>query len=96
MAEIATSSVEDPIRKAARRGSSGAWFVSTAHFGADVMKCNDIAAFLRGQSRSLPVSILDAMEAGIAAIALDQAPGTGQILDLTEVWARRDSDGLRG
>lgn len=96
MAEIATSSAEDPIRKAARRGLCGAWFAVAAYFGADAMMCNDIAADLRGQSKSFPVSILDAIEAGIAAIALDQARETGQILDLTEVWARRDSDGLRG
>ena len=44
-----------------------------AHYGADEMMCADIAKYLRGQSKSLPVSILDAMEAGIAAIALDQA-----------------------
>ena len=66
-----------------------------AHYGADEMMCNDIAKYLRGQSPGLPVSILDAMEAGIAAIALDQARQTGQIVDLTETWAKLDSYGLR-
>lgn len=66
-----------------------------AHYGADQMMCADIAKYLRGQSDSLPVSILDAMEAGIAAIALDQARETGQVVDLTEVWARLDAYGLR-
>lgn len=66
-----------------------------AHYGADEMMCNDIAAYLRGQSKGLPVSILDAMEAGIAAIALDQARQTGQVVDLTETWAKLDSYGLR-
>ena len=66
-----------------------------AHYGADEMMCADIAKYLRGQSDSLPVSILDAMEAGIAAIALDQARRTGQIVDLTDTWARLDSYGLR-
>lgn len=66
-----------------------------AHYGADEMMCADIASYLRGQSKGLPVSILDAMEAGIAAIALDQARVSGQVVDLTEVWAKLDSYGLR-
>jgi len=57
--------------------------------------CRDITAYLRGQADSLPVSILDAMEAGIAAIALDQARVTGQVVDLTDTWAKLDSHGLR-
>ena len=66
-----------------------------AHYGADALMCADIATYLRGQTQSLPVSILDAMEAGIAAIALDQARQTGQVVDLTEVWAALDAYGLR-
>lgn len=66
-----------------------------AHYGADQLMCRDMTAYLRGQSDSLPVSILDAMEAGIAAIALDQARTTGQVVDLTETWAHLDKHGLR-
>lgn len=66
-----------------------------AHYGADAMMCADIAAYLRGQSAGLPVSILDAMEAGIAAMALDQARVTGQMVDLTETWAALDALDLR-
>ena len=66
-----------------------------AHYGADEMMCADIAKYLRGQSKSLPVSILDAMEAGIAAIAVDNARNTGTIVDLTDTWAKLDSYGLR-
>ena len=66
-----------------------------AHYGADDLMCIDIAKYLRGQSDGLPVSILDAMQAGIAAIALDQARETGQVVDLTVTWARLDAYGLR-
>jgi predicted dehydrogenase len=66
-----------------------------AHYGADALMCADIAAFLRGQAASLPVSVLDAMEAGIAAMALDQARVTGQVVDMTETWAVLDAIGLR-
>ena len=66
-----------------------------AHYGADEMMCADIAKYLRGQSAGLPVSILDAMEAGIAAIAVDQARDSGQMVDLTDTWAKLDAYGLR-
>jgi predicted dehydrogenase len=66
-----------------------------AHYGADEMMCADIAKYLRGQAESLPVSILDAMEAGIAAMALDQARVSGQVVDLTDTWADLDAIGLR-
>ncbi len=67
-----------------------------AHYGADQMMCADIARYLRQETNSLPVSILDAMEAGIAAMALDQARASGQVVDLSDVWAKLDSYGLRG
>ena len=66
-----------------------------AHYGADEMMCTDITKYLRGQAASLPVSILDAMEAGIAALAVDQARALGTVVDLTETWAKLDSHGLR-
>jgi predicted dehydrogenase len=66
-----------------------------AHYGADEMMCADIATYLRGQSAGLPVSVLDAMEAGIAAIGLDQSRATNSIVDLSETWAKLDSYGLR-
>ena len=67
-----------------------------AHYGADQMMCADIVRYLRQETNSLPVSILDAMEAGIAAMALDQARASGQVVDLSDVWAKLDSYGLRG
>jgi predicted dehydrogenase len=65
------------------------------HYGADNLMCRDIVAFLRGETESLPVGIVDAMAAGIAALALDQARIEGRMLDLTETWARFDAYGLR-
>lgn len=66
-----------------------------AHYGADEMMCADITRYLRGQAAGLPVSILDAMEAGTAALATDEARFKGQVVDLTETWARLDAYGLR-
>jgi predicted dehydrogenase len=68
----------------------------SAHYGADHMMVADIAAFLRGEADSLPVGVVDALEAGLAAMALDQARIEGRIVDLTETWAEFDKFGLRG
>lgn len=65
-----------------------------AHYGADEMMCTDMTTYLRGQADGLPVSILDAMEAGIAALALDEARVTGKVVDLSDTWARLDAYGL--
>ena len=66
-----------------------------AHYGADQMMVEDITAFLRGETGELPVGIVDALEAGVAALALDQARVAGQVIDLTPVWAEFDAFGLR-
>lgn len=66
-----------------------------AHYGADQMMAADIAAYLREGIAALPVSVIDALEAGVAALALDEARVTGQMVDLGPTWARFDSYGLR-
>lgn len=65
------------------------------HYGADTLMVRDIAAYLRGEIAALPVGIVDAMEAGIAALALDQARVEGRMVDLTGIWTEFDSYGLR-
>ena len=65
------------------------------HYGADRLMCRDLAAHLRGELASLPVSILDAMEAGIAALALDEARLEGKVVDLAGTWAALDAFGLK-
>ena len=67
-----------------------------AHYGADHMMVADITAYLRGQTGELPVGIVDALEAGVAALALDQARTSGEVVDLAPVWEEFDSFGLRG
>ena len=67
----------------------------SAHYGADHLMVADIAAFLKGETQSLPVGVVDALEAGLAALAMDEARTTGTIVDLTETWAKFDSYLLR-
>lgn len=66
-----------------------------AHYGADAMMVDEVVAFLRGQTGALPVGVVDALEAGLAAIALDEARASGQMVDLTATWARLDGLELR-
>lgn len=68
---------------------------SSSHYGADHMMVNDIAAFLRGEADSLPVGVVDALEAGLVAMALDEARVSGRMVDLTETWHEFDQFGLR-
>jgi len=64
---------------------------ASAHYGADHMMVHDIAQFLRGKTQSLPVGIVDALSAGVAALALDQARETRQVVDLSHIWAEFDA-----
>jgi len=66
-----------------------------AHYGADHLMVGDLVEFMRSQTKELPVSIVDALEAGVAALALDQARNTGQIVDLKDTWDQFDQFGLR-
>ena len=66
-----------------------------SHYGADHMMIDDIVSFLRHDIRHLPVSITDALEAGVAALALDEARRAGSVMDLGETWSEFDQFGLR-
>lgn len=67
----------------------------SAHYGADHMMVSDIAAFLRGETNSLPVGVVDALEAGLVAMTLDEARVKGGTVDLSETWAEFDGWNLR-
>ena len=64
------------------------------HYGADANMVDDILKHLNGTA-ALPVSVVDALEAGVAALAIDQARVQGKVIDLTETWSRFDSYNLR-
>ncbi len=66
-----------------------------AHYGADEMMVKDVVAHLRGSNQSLPVGVVDAMVAGIVAIALDEAREYNKVVDLTPYWKKFDSYGLQ-
>lgn len=59
------------------------------HYGADEeMAAGIVANVTRGAD--LPVSTLDALEAGVLALSMDQARHSRQVVDLRPVWDRYD------
>ncbi|MCF1466060.1 Gfo/Idh/MocA family oxidoreductase [Agrobacterium vitis] len=60
------------------------------HYGADEQMAADVLAFIETGAKQ-PVSALDAIEAGILALALDQARAERKVVDLAPVWARYDA-----
>ena len=62
------------------------------HYGADQLMLEDINRYLVSDSnQTLPVTVIDCMEAGLVAMKIDEARNTGQIIDLTETWHKLDS-----
>jgi predicted dehydrogenase len=60
------------------------------HYGADEQMAQDIAAHLR-EGVPLPVSVIDALEAGLLAMAMDEARRTDSVIDMRETWTAFDA-----
>lgn len=63
---------------------------SSQHYGADEQMCEDVLAHIV-KGTPLPVSALDAIEAGILALAMDEARRSRKVVDLKPVWDRYDA-----
>lgn len=62
----------------------------SAHYGADEQMARDILAHLT-HGAPLPVSVLDALEAGLLALTMDEARRTRTVVDMAPLWARFDA-----
>lgn len=60
------------------------------HYGADEQMAEDVLAHVM-KGAPLPVSALDALEAGILALAMDQARHGRKVVDLKPVWEQYDA-----
>jgi predicted dehydrogenase len=60
------------------------------HYGADEKMAEEIVAHVM-RGGPLPVSPLDALEAGILALATDEARRGGTVVDLRQTWDRFDA-----
>ncbi|WJV61586.1 Gfo/Idh/MocA family oxidoreductase [Pectobacteriaceae bacterium CE70] len=59
------------------------------HYGADALMVEEIVKHLKTGS-PLKVSVVDALEAGLTAIKIDEARKQRTVIDLTECWQRFD------
>jgi len=66
----------------------------SVHYGADEQMARDIAAHLVNGA-PLPVSVVDALEAGLLALSMDEARRTRSVVDMAPIWRRFD-DALAG
>lgn len=62
----------------------------SAHYGADEQMARDIISYLT-TGNSLPVSVLDALEAGLLALTMDEARRTRTVVNMDPLWDRFDS-----
>ena len=60
------------------------------HYGADEQMVQDLVSHLT-HGAALPVSVIDALEAGLTAIKIDEARATRTLIDLAECWQRFDA-----
>ncbi|MDP1731116.1 MAG: Gfo/Idh/MocA family oxidoreductase [Devosia sp.] len=61
----------------------------SVHYGADEQMARDILRHLT-EGAPLPVSVVDALEAGLLAITMDEARRTQSVIDMTPIWHRFD------
>ena len=62
----------------------------SVHYGADEQMAADIAAHLT-KGAPLPVSVVDALEAGLLALTMDEARRTRSVVDMSPLWERFDT-----
>ena len=62
------------------------------HYGADSLMLKDINEHLvNSELSTLPVGVIDCMEAGLVAMKIDESRKTGRIVDLTSSWKNIDN-----
>lgn len=62
----------------------------SAHYGADEQMAADIMKHLL-EGAPLPVSVVDALEAGLLALTMDQARRTRTVIDMAPIWTAFDT-----
>ncbi|MBU2888081.1 Gfo/Idh/MocA family protein [Celeribacter halophilus] len=64
---------------------------NVGHYGADAAMIRDLISFMDGKLAELPLSVVDALEAGISALAMDASMRDERIVDLTSTWQAFDA-----
>ncbi|MBE3639637.1 Gfo/Idh/MocA family oxidoreductase [Mangrovicoccus sp. HB182678] len=61
------------------------------HYGADAQMAADIVAHVEGRMPHLPLSVTDALESGLTALAMDIARTGGRVVEMAPIWAEFDA-----
>ncbi|MCX5495302.1 Gfo/Idh/MocA family oxidoreductase [Kaistia dalseonensis] len=62
----------------------------SVHYGADEQMARDIGEHMV-HGAPLPVSVVNALEAGLLAITMDEARRTKSVVDMADIWKRFDT-----
>lgn len=62
----------------------------SVHYGADEQMAADILKHML-EGTPLPVSVVDALEAGLLALSMDEAMASRTVVDMTPIWQRFDA-----
>ena len=62
----------------------------SVHYGADEQMARDVMSHLTNGA-PLPVSVVDALEAGLLALTMDEARRSHSVIDMAPIWARFDA-----
>tara|TARA_B100000427_G_scaffold287272_1_gene261776 strand:- start:57 stop:1202 length:1146 start_codon:yes stop_codon:yes gene_type:complete len=69
-----------------------AFGMTKGHYGADNLMLKDINDhIINSELSTLPVGVIDCMEAGIVSMKIDESRKNGKIIDLTSTWKNIDS-----
>jgi hypothetical protein len=60
------------------------------HYGADEQMAEDILKHVL-EGAPLPVSVTDALEAGLLALSMGQAMRTRSVVDMSPIWQQFDA-----
>ena len=62
----------------------------SVHYGADEQMARDVMSHLTNGA-PLPVSVVNALEAGLLALTMDEARRSHSVIDMAPIWARFDA-----
>ena len=60
------------------------------HYGAEQKMADDLTRHLES-GETLPVSVIDCLEAGLTALKIDEARKRGVVMDLSDMWSKFDA-----
>lgn len=86
--KVTSSDTGEKIIDKAKLSESG---TLAGHYGSDTAMVRDVVDYIGGSLKQLPLSCIDALEAGVTAMAMDEAMRNEKVVDLTDTWVAFDA-----